>query len=281
MVKIIETPRDAFQGIKTFIPTHLKLEYINALLKVGFDTVEVGSFVSPKAIPQMSDTAEVINGLDLTGTSSRIMVLIANKKGLDVAVEFDQIKDIAYPFSASPNFLKKNINKLQIESLLEIEDFLKTCEKRKKRLIVYITMAFGNPYGDDWNVEMLVRWTETLKQLGVQCIPFSDITGEADVAKIQDIFSILIPLFPEIEFGLHLHSETSSAYNKVDAAFRAGCRRFDSVIGGYGGCPMTGKELLANLNTETLIDYLSNQNGFSGINRDQFTKAKELKIIQI
>jgi hydroxymethylglutaryl-CoA lyase len=279
MVKIIETPRDAFQGIKTFIPTHFKLEYINALLKVGFDTVEVGSFVSPKAIPQMRDTAEIIKGLDLAGTSSRIMVLVANIKGLESAVEFDQINDIAYPFSASPTFLKKNINKSQIESLLEIEDCLNICEKKNKRLIVYITMAFGNPYGDEWNMEMMIKWTETLKQLGVQCIPYSDITGEADEKKIQDIFSSLIPLFPEIEFGLHLHSEKDTAFQKVEAALKAGCRRFDSVLGGFGGCPMTGKEMLANLNSETLIDYLSTQKIISSINREQLDQAKDLKII--
>jgi hydroxymethylglutaryl-CoA lyase len=265
MVKIIETPRDAFQSITHFIPAEKKIGYINALLKAGFDTVEAGSFVSAKAIPQLQDTAAVIKGLDMKSSRSRIMVLAANRKGVETALAYDEIQDISYPFSASPVFLQKNIGKSQVESLLEIEQCISLCEKRKKRMVVYITMAFGNPYGDEWSAGKIADWAETLVQLGVQCIPLSDITGEADEQKITEVFTTLNSEFPDIEFGLHLHSEPSSALQKVNAAWKAGCRRFDTVIGGLGGCPMTGKEMLGNLDTRVLVDILSRKGIQTGI----------------
>jgi hydroxymethylglutaryl-CoA lyase len=265
MVRIIETPRDAFQGIAHFIPTAKKIAYINALLGAGFDTVEVGSFVSPKAIPQMSDTAEVIKGLDLSATSSRIMVLAANLKGVETAVQYDEVNDISYPFSASPSFLKKNIGKSQIDSLLEIEQCSTLCDTHNKRLIVYLTMAFGNPYGDEWSIDTVVHWAESLGLMGLSCIPLSDITGEADEQRIREVYTVLIDAFPAIEFGLHLHAEKSSARAKLAAAYGAGCRRYDTVLGGIGGCPMTGFELLANLDTQTMVDFLTSQHIDAGL----------------
>lgn len=259
MIKIIETPRDAFQGIAHFIPTERKISYINGLLTLGFDTVEVGSFVSPTAIPQMRDTAEVIKGLNLNTHHPRIMVLAGNTKGVEMACRFDEINDIAYPFSASPVFLKKNINRTQSDALRDIEASLDHCAINNKQLIVYLTMAFGNPYSDEWSVDLVLQLVSTLKQMGVRCIPLSDITGEANEQILTDVFHELYSTFPDIEFGLHLHSEKDNAFQKVKAAWKAGCRRFDTVIGGLGGCPMTGKELIANLDTRTLLDFLASQ----------------------
>ncbi len=259
MVKIIETPRDAFQSIPHFIPSERKAEYIQSLLFCGFDTVEAGSFVSHKTIPQMRDTAEVIRRLDLSRVSSRIMVLSANLKGVQTAVEYDEIDDISYPFSASEVFLRKNIGKSHSEALQEIEQCLSLCENRGKRLIVYLTMAFGNPYEEEWRVDSIMQWAEILFQLGITCIPLSDITGEADGKKIREVFSSLMPRFPGVEFGLHLHSDPVTAIGKVAAAYDAGCRRFDTVLGGYGGCPMTGRELLANLDTRVMTGFLKSK----------------------
>jgi len=256
-VKIIETPRDAMQGLKDFIPTAKKVAYINALLKAGFDTVEAGSFVSPAAIPQMRDTAEVLNQLDITGSHSKIMVLVAGRKGMDQAAEFDIVSDICYPFSASPSFLKKNINRSVEESLADADYMLEICEKTGKALNVYITMAFGNPYNDEWSVDYIVELAGKLVLKGIKCIPLSDITGEADEQRIYDVFASLHIAFPKTEFGLHLHAERSRAILLVSAAFNAGCRRFDTVLGGMGGCPMTGKELLANLDTLQLCKWLN------------------------
>jgi hydroxymethylglutaryl-CoA lyase len=259
MIRIIETPRDAFQSIARFIPTQAKITYINALLRAGFDTVEVGSFVSPKAIPQLADTAQVLEGLDLSATKSRIMVLAANKKGVEQACGFEAVNDISYPFSASPTFIHKNIGKTQIEALLEIEECRALCEKHDKRLLVYITMAFGNPYGDEWSLDLLMDWVSTLAELGLTCIPLSDITAEADAHRIRATFTGLLQNFPDITFGLHLHSEKETALEKVTAAYEAGCRRFDSVLGGVGGCPMTGKEMIANHDTGVLLHYFQQQ----------------------
>ena len=254
------------QGLKDFIPTAKKVAYINALLKAGFDTVEAGSFVSPAAIPQMRDTAEVLNQLDITGSHSKIMVLVAGGKGMDQAAEFEIVSDICYPFSASPVFLKKNINRSVEESLADTDYMLELCEKKGKTLNVYITMAFGNPYNDAWSVEHIVEVAGKLVSKGVKCIPLSDITGEADEQRIIDVFTTLNNSFPETEFALHLHAEKSKAIQLVDAAWKAGCRRFDTVLGGMGGCPMTGKELLANLDTLQLCTWLNESGNNHKIN---------------
>lgn len=272
-LKIIETPRDAMQGIKSYIPASRKLQYINNILKAGFDTVEVGSFVSASAIPQMRDTADVINGLDYPDKCPKIMALIANRKGMDAAAEFEQVTDVSYPFSASPSFLQKNINKTPEEALADIDYFQNICQKKGKILNVYITMAFGNPYGDKWDPEYIPQLAGVLKKAGIKCIPLSDITGEADEQRINSVFSLLASGYPDIEFGLHLHAERAKALPLVDAAWKAGCRRFDTVLGGLGGCPMTGKELLANLDTLMLCEYLD------GININHKTDISLLKKI--
>lgn len=255
-VKIIETPRDAMQGIIDFIPTERKVSYINQLLQAGFDTVEAGSFVSSAAIPQMRDTAEVLKQLDMSGSNSKVMVLVAGRKGIDMAVNFPVVTEICYPFSASATFLKKNINRSMEESLDDTDYMLECCERAGKSLNVYLTMAFGNPYNDEWSVQKIVDLAGLLIQKGVKCIPLSDITGEADEQRMSDVFFALRSAFPETEFGLHLHAEKHRALLLVEAAWKGGCRRYDTVTGGLGGCPMTGKEMLANLDTFQLCKWL-------------------------
>ena len=277
MIKIIESPREAMQGIVPFIPTEIKVQYINAMLKVGFDTVEVGSFVSPKAIPQMIDTREVLKQIGTTGTRSKRMVLVVNKKGAVIASQIDCIDCISYPFSISPSFSRFNLNsslEKQIESVHEISAL---CGKTKKEFIVYISMAFGNPYGDEWNLDILSEWIAELQNSGIRTIPLSNVSVEIEKTLINKVFSVLIPRFPGIEFGLHLHTTNIGWYDKVDAAFSNGCQRFDTVMQGMGGCPMTGTEMLGNLATENLYDYLSNKNEIpEGLNRDALNFARNL-----
>ena len=266
-LKIIETPRDALQGIEKIIPTDIKIEYINSFLRAGFDTVEVGSFVSAGSVPQMSDTSEVLKGIKLPENGPRIMTLVANRKGIDIATEFDAVTDISFPFSASRTFLKKNINRSFEEALSDIDYIQNKCIRSGKVLNVYITMAFGNPYGDAWNIDELLEIVILLKKKGITCIPLSDITGEADALRIYNVFSELNREFAETEFGLHLHCEKFKALPLVESSWKAGCRRFDTVLGGLGGCPMTGKELLANLDTHVLINFLESINIDHRINK--------------
>jgi len=264
-IKILETPRDGFQGLKEIIPTQRKIEFINQLLLCGFHTVEVGSLVSPRAIPQMVDTVEVLKTLDYSKTRSRIAVLVANKSGGKKAMDFDVIDDLIFPFSVSETFLKKNIN----QDFAEVEktvDFLQElCTKNNKTLIPYLSMGFGNPYGDEWSLEVLGFWTQKFLSQGINILPVSDIMGEADPNRIFKVFEFLINEFPEVEFGLHLHSQKETAKEKVDAAWQAGVRRFDTVLGGMGGCPMTGKELIGNLPLSTLTDYCNENNIETGL----------------
>lgn len=267
MIKIIETVRDGFQGLKPFIPTSKKVEYINALLKVGFDAIDVGSFVSEKAVPQMADTAEVIQGLDLSENKSKLMVLVANRKGAEKAASFNQIDQIIYPFSISPTFLQKNLNTNFINSEGNIDDIIEICNYKNKEAIIYLAMAFGNPYGDTWNLDIIHEWVEKLILKKVKIIPLSDITGESNPEKIKTVYSSLIPKYPQIEFGFHLHTKPDDCYEKVEAAYESGCRRFDSVLGGLGGCPMTGYELLSNLDTNNLLSYLDKNKIDTKINR--------------
>jgi len=254
-IKILETPRDGFQGIAEFIPTSKKIDFINLLLQCGFNTVEVGSIVSPKAIPQMADTVEVLENLDYSNTNSRIAVLVANKGGGTKAMEFEIIDDLVFPFSVSETFLKKNINQ-DFKEVEETIDFLQNlCVKKNMQLLPYLSMGFGNPYGDEWSLDILHYWTEKFATKGMNIIPVSDIMGEASPEKITSVFSFLINEFPEVEFGLHLHSIKETAAAKIDAAWKAGVRRFDTVLGGLGGCPMTGKELIGNLALSTLTNF--------------------------
>lgn len=276
MLKIIETPRDGIQGIKQFIPSKKKVEYINQLLKVGFDTVEVGSFVSKKAIPQLKDTDDVLKKIDLKDSHSKIMVLVANMKGAKEAIKSDAVDYISFPFSTSEIFLKRNINKNLKESYSLVEDLFNLSMENGKELIVYNSMGFGNPYEDEWNIELMEYWTGKLVDLGLRTIPISDITGEATVERIGEVFSKLVPTFPKVEFGLHLHAPKDEWKTKVDAAFNAGVRRFDTVVGGLGGCPMTGKEMLANLNAVSLIEYLSKKDVSHRLDLKELFKAAKI-----
>ena len=269
-MKIIETPRDGMQGLKILIPTQLKADYINLLLKVGFDTVDIGSFVSLKAIPQLKDTAEVIHKLDLSATKSKLMVLIANKKGCEIAAQFNEIDFITFPFSISPTFLKRNINSNPEKSLNTIVELLNICDKANKKLVVYIAMGFGNPYGDDWNLDLVEKWVNILYRLGIQIIPFSDILGNSTAERIKTVFSTIIPKFPDMEFGLHLHTKPNDWYEKIDAAYKSGCSRFDTVINGLGGCPMADDKLLGNLDTKNLLYYLDKKNIQYNIDKKAF-----------
>ncbi|MBU1014491.1 MAG: hydroxymethylglutaryl-CoA lyase [Bacteroidetes bacterium] len=270
MIKIIETARDGFQGLKPFIPTAKKIEYINALLKVGFDAIDVGSFVSEKAVPQMTDTAQVIRNLDLSSTKSKIMVLVGNEKGAITAAGFEQIDQLIYPFSISETFLKKNINADFKKAENDLDEIVNNCNKHHKELVVYLTMGFGNPYGDLWSLEIIHQWIERLIAKGVKIIPLSDITGESTPQKIKEVYTSIIPAYPDIEFGFHLHSSKDTWFEKVDAAYNSGVERFDTVIGGIGGCPMTGYELLSNLNTTNLYSYFEDKNIETQIDKDQF-----------
>lgn len=276
MIKIIETVRDGFQGLKTFIPTPKKVEYMNALLKVGFDAIDVGSFVSERVVPQMADTADVIKGLDVSATNSKLMVLVANKEGALKAANIDKIDQVIYPFSISPTFLQKNINADFQKSESIMDDIIGICKENNKEPIIYLAMAFGNPYGDDWSIDIIHEWVEKLIRKGVKTIPLSDITGESTPEKIKQVYSSLIPLYPSIEFGFHLHSKPDDWHEKIEAAYESGCRRFDTVLGGLGGCPMTGYELLSNLDTANFLTYLNKQNIETKINREQLKKCSTL-----
>lgn len=254
-MKILETPRDGIQGIKQYIPVAQKIDYINSLLKVGFDIVDVGSFVSRKAIPQLWDTAEVIRNLDLTETKSKIMVLVANKRGGEIAVEFDEVDYLSFPFSISQTFLKRNINSDIERSLIIVDDLVEICQKTNKQLAIYISMGFGNPYGDEWNMEIVEKYVEILLDKGIRKIPFADVLGNSTISNIEKVFSTLIPKYPEVEFSFHLHTKARDWYPKVNAAYKAGCRSFEGVINGLGGCPAADDELLGNLSTRRLLEY--------------------------
>lgn len=243
------------QGLKKYIPVEKKINYINTLLKVGFDVVDIGSFVSPKAIPQLRDTAEVIQNLDLTETKSKIMVLVANKRGGEMAVSFDEVDYLSFPFSISPTFLKRNINSDIEKSLAIVDDLLELCSKENKKLYVYISMGFGNPYGDEWNMDIVEKYVQILYDKGVRIIPFADVLGNSTNSNIENVFSTLIPKYPSVEFSFHLHTKPRDWYPKVDAAYKSGCRSFEGVINGLGGCPAADNELLGNLSTRNLLEY--------------------------
>ena len=258
-IKIIECPRDAMQGIKRFIPTENKVQYIQSLLRVGFDTIDFGSFVSPKAIPQMADTAEVLAQLDLSKTSSKLLSIVANLRGAENACKHPEIDYLGYPFSISENFQMRNTHKTIAQSVLILQDILNLADKHNKQVVVYISMGFGNPYGDPWNVNVVGEWTERLYKMGVKILSLSDTIGSSTPENINYLFSNLIPLYPNIEFGAHLHTIPASWFEKVDAAFKAGCNRFDGAIQGFGGCPMAKDELTGNMPTEKLLSYFTSQ----------------------
>ena len=258
-VKIIECPRDAMQGIKQFIPTAQKVQYIQSLLRVGFDTIDFGSFVSPKAIPQMVDTAAVLSQLDLSKTTSKLLAIIANTRGANDASKHAEINYLGYPFSISENFQMRNTHKTIAESVTTLSDILEIAYKSNKQVVVYISMGFGNPYGDPWNVDIVGAWTEKLSNMGVEILSLSDTVGSSDPESINYLFSNLIPKYPNVEFGSHLHTTPSTWFEKVDAAYKAGCRRFDGAIQGFGGCPMAKDELTGNMPTEKLLSYFTSK----------------------
>jgi len=273
-VKIIECPRDAMQGIKShFIPTEAKAQYINALLRVGFDTIDFGSFVSPKAIPQMRDTAEVLSKLDLSKTKSKLLAIIANIRGANDAAKFEEIDYLGYPFSISENFQMRNTGKTIAQSTVILDEILNIASKTNKEVVAYLSMGFGNPYGDPWNIDIVANWTEKLVEMGVKTISLSDTIGSSDAIIIDYLFSNLIPDYPNIEFGAHLHTTPTTWFEKVDAAFKAGCNRFDGAIKGYGGCPMAKDELTGNMPTEKLITYFNKQKVETNIHAMSFESA--------
>ena len=275
-IKILETPRDAMQGLHTYIPTRRKVELMNSLLRVGFDILDVGSFVSPKAIPQMADTPDVIRQLDLSQTATELFTLVVTVKGGERAAKFDELSYIGFPFSTSETFLRKNIKSdldKSMETLIGLQDI---CLRSGKTLVVYLSMAFGNPYGDPSGKEIILHWTSKLVEMGVSIISLSDITGVATPAMISEVYSALYAEFPKTEFGLHLHTTGENGYNKVDAAYQQGCRLFDGVINGFGGCPMTGYELLGNLPTGNILEF-AERNGIPlRIDKPRFEKSRLL-----
>lgn len=272
-MKIIECPRDAMQGIKQVIPTELKVEYINKLLKVGFDTIDFGSFVSPKAIPQMKDTAEVLEQLDLNSTKSKLLAIVANTRGANDAAQYEAITYLGFPFSISETFQQRNTNKSIVEALNTLNEIQEVCIRYDKQLVSYISMGFGNPYGDPYDVEIVGKFTDILSSMGIGIISLADTIGVSNRENITYLYENLIKSYPAIEFGAHLHSNPNTALEKIDAAYLAGCRRFDGAINGYGGCPMAKDDLVGNIATETIVSYLGTKNPDLGLNKKLFTEA--------
>jgi hydroxymethylglutaryl-CoA lyase len=259
-LKFIECPRDAMQGIHDFIPTETKVNYINSLLKCGFDTIDFGSFVSPKAIPQLRDTTDVLNQLELNNTTSKLLAIVANERGASDACHFEEINYLGFPFSVSETFQQRNTNSSIEESLVGLGKIKTLCDKSSKKLVVYLSMAFGNPYGDDWNADLVIYWANRLhKELGIDILAVSDTIGSSTADSIQYLFSNLIPALPKVEFGAHLHCKYEEAQAKVKATYEAGCLRFDAAIKGYGGCPMASDDLTGNMPTEQMLSWFSQQ----------------------
>ncbi|MGI9544989.1 MAG: hydroxymethylglutaryl-CoA lyase [Cyclobacteriaceae bacterium] len=272
-MKIVECPRDAMQGLHDFIPTEVKASYINQLLKVGFDTIDFGSFVSPKAIPQMRDTAQVIEELQLENTVSRLLAIVANIRGAEDACQFEEISYLGFPLSLSETFQQRNTNRSIDEALHILNGIQDISLQNNKTLVTYISMGFGNPYSDPYNQETVITFVERLSNMGVAIISLADTIGVSQPETISYLFQNLIPAFPAIEFGAHLHSHPASARDKIDAAFKSGCQRFDGAIKGFGGCPMAKDDLVGNMATESIIDYLTNEKVIIDIDREAFAQA--------
>lgn len=272
-MKIIECPRDAMQGIDEFIVTENKIRYINQLLKVGFDTIDFGSFVSAKAIPQMRDTKEVLAGLDLSGSKSKLLAIVANTRGAEEAAQFKQITYLGFPLSISETFQQRNTNKSITEALNTLSEIQNICESTGKQQVVYISMGFGNPYNDPYSVKLVEQFVDILNTLGVKIISLADTIGVSTPEQIKYLFESLSEKFKDVELGVHLHSTPQTAIEKVKAAFEAGCKRFDGAIKGFGGCPMAKDDLVGNLATETILAYLKDQSVNTGINEAEFVKA--------
>ena len=275
-IKLIECPRDAMQGWKHFIPTEKKIAYINALLKVGFDTIDFGSFVSPKAIPQMADTRDVIGNLELGISVTKLLAIVANERGAEEAVIFDQINYLGFPFSVSETFQMRNTNSTMAESLERVENIQNLCIKNKKELVVYLSMGFGNPYGDEYNEEIVFSWADQLAAMDIKIISLADTVGLATAEQVSSVTKYLVDALPETEIGVHLHSAAVNWKAKVEAALTAGCRRFDGALKGIGGCPMADDELVGNMDTELMIPYFEELKLLKDLNKEALKEASRL-----
>jgi len=282
-MKIIECPRDAMQGFSKFIPTDKKINYINELLKVGFDTIDVGSFVSKEKIPQLADTSNVIKSINMNNTTTKLLVIVGNERGANEAVNFDEISYLGFPFSISETFQKRNINSSVKDSLKRLENIQNLCVKSNKRLVTYLSMAFGNPYGDEWSIYIVAHWAEKLlKEFGINILSLSDTIGTSNPKLINWLFTKLINEFPDVEFGAHLHSSASNFKEKIQAAYNAGCRRFDGSILGIGGCPLADDNLVGNIPTEKMIEIFEKKSENLSINKEALNNSLKIasKIFQ-
>ncbi len=273
---LVECPRDAMQGWKNFIPTPKKIDYLNSLLKVGFDVLDCGSFVSAKAIPQMADTAEVISALDLSNCSTKLLVIVANQRGAEEAVRFDSISYLGFPFSISPSFQLRNANSSLEESFERVKAIQALCVAYQKELVIYLSMGFGNPYGDLYNESILLYWANQMAALGIKTISLADTVGLASPEQISSALSILIPQYPQIQFGVHLHASAANWEPKLAAAINAGCRRIDGALKGIGGCPMAQDDLVGNMDTELIVQYLASKEMVDGMNYQQLQLCSNL-----
>lgn len=275
-IKLIECPRDAMQGWKHFIPTEKKIEYINSLLEVGFDTIDFGSFVSPKAIPQMADTREVIKKLKVQSSNSKLLAIVANTRGAQDAVAYDEISFLGFPFSISSTFQLRNANSSIEESVNRVEEIQNLCLKNNKQLVIYLSMGFGNPYGDEYSEEILLKWADEMVAKEIKIISLADTVGVATPEQISFALNSLIPRYPDTIFGVHLHSTPANWEEKLEAALNAGCKRFDGALKGIGGCPMAQDDLVGNMNTELIISYFEEKNLINGLNKDALGKCLQL-----
>lgn len=275
-IQLIECPRDAMQGWKHFIPTEKKIAYINSLLEVGFDTIDFGSFVSSKAVPQMADTKEVIKKLKIKNAKSKLLAIVANVRGAEDAVVYGEINYLGFPFSISPTFQQRNTNSTMEESLRRVEEIQNLCLKNKKQLVIYLSMGFGNPYGDKYNEETLLKWSDEMVCREIEIISLADTVGIATPQQISFALNSLIPKYPETIIGVHLHSTLYNLKEKLEAAANAGCKRFDGALKGIGGCPMAQDDLVGNMNTELMISYLEEKKLIGDLNKDALQKSLQL-----
>lgn len=275
-IKLIECPRDAIQGWKHFIPTEKKIEYINSLLQVGFDTIDFGSFVSPKAIPQMADTKEVVAKLKVESSKSKLLAIVANLRGAEEAVAYEKITYLGFPFSVSPTFQQRNANSTMEESLSRVEEIQDLCLKNNKQLVIYLSMGFGNPYGDEYNMEILLKWANEMVKREIEIISLADTVGIATPQQISFALNALIPKYPDTMIGVHLHSTPTNWKEKLEAAVNAGCQRFDGALKGIGGCPMAQDDLVGNMSTELIISYMEEKKLLNGLNKEALQKSLQL-----
>ncbi|WP_316796797.1 hydroxymethylglutaryl-CoA lyase [Pedobacter agri] len=274
--KLVECPRDAMQGLHDFVPTELKSEYLNLLLQVGFDTLDFGSFVSHKAIPQMSDTEEVLSRLDLSNTSTKLLAIVANLRGVENAVKHQQIYYLGFPFSISETFQQRNTNSSISQSINTVEQMLSLCDKNDKTAVIYLSMGFGNPYGDEWNYEIVEKWADVLVGKGVKILSLADTVGVSTPEKITDILPKLIEKFANIEIGIHLHSTPAERFEKIKAAYHSGIKRIDSALKGFGGCPMAADDLTGNIATEDVISFLNSKGEELSLDMNKWSEAMSL-----